>query len=58
MKWEDFNPAVDLDTSLYTKTKIECPKCGRYLLRDDTKILASNPPKYIYLCDCGWEGYK
>lgn len=58
MKWEDFNPVYDTDTTLYIKTKIECPKCGRYLLKDKTVMTASIPPKSRYFCDCGWEGYK
>lgn len=59
MKWEDFNPAHHgVEMGLYVKTSIECPECGRYLLKDRTITTASIPPKSRYFCDCGWEGYK
>lgn len=61
MKWEDFMNMHITRGSLFSdrrhKTDIDCPECGKKIYRRDDIVLASNPPKYQYECDCGWVGY-
>jgi predicted RNA-binding Zn-ribbon protein involved in translation (DUF1610 family) len=39
--------------SRYNKSepKFKCPKCGGKVRRDETRCLATFPPKHIYECD-------
>ena len=59
MKWEDVEKQYS-EVFGYTnrqKTDIECPKCGKKIFKRTDIILTSNPPQYMYECDCGWVGY-
>lgn len=38
-------------------TDIECPKCGKKIFKRIDIILTSDPPQYIFECDCGWSGF-
>lgn len=41
-----------------TKTDIMCPECGEPLYKDNTIVLTSNPPQYLYKCHkCNFVGY-
>jgi len=61
MKWEEVQKQRP-ETSKYTKTDIECPKCGKKIFkRVDIIVLSSySAPyseQYQYECKCGWVGY-
>jgi len=61
MKWEDFDrddtkPAKEWP---FTKTNIQCPRCGEEVYLDSSKVLTTYPVKYAYQCkSCGWVGYS
>lgn len=59
MKWEEFVNQNKLDLNQYpwTETNIECPKCGKYVYKNDGIVLCTYPPEYEYKCKkCGWTG--
>lgn len=59
MKWEDYVKSRKTTNIPYglEKTDIECPKCGKRIYKDTTKILCSYPPQYGFQCiECGWYG--
>lgn len=57
MIWDDFlNKDVSSRYNGQIKTDIECPKCGRKIYYDSTKVLTTYPVKYSYWCSCGWSG--
>ena len=34
----------------------ECPICGREMIKDESMVLTSNPPQYVYCCSmCGYK---
>lgn len=42
-----------------TLNPLKCPKCEGNLVKDESMVLASMPPKYQYVCDkCGHVEYK
>ena len=65
MKWEDFKKreSTQSDTEVYhgyehlSITDIECPNCGERIYKNNTFVLTTYPPQYIYEClYCNWTG--
>lgn len=51
-------PAI-YNTQQYSEPKYICPVCGGGMCRDNSKVLASYPPKYEYRCNkCGKIEYQ
>jgi len=56
-KEPEFNKSLPMENNLqYQKTDIECPKCKKFIYKDVSMVLTSNPPQYRYVCECGWSG--
>ena len=60
MTWEEFKRMgpPSAHSSIYKKTDIECPKCGKPLMMRTDIILTSYPAQYQYECTCGFMGYS
>lgn len=59
MKWEDVEkqyPKMSTCTNLQ-KTDIDCPICGKKILKRTDIVPTSYPAQYQYECECGWVGY-
>lgn len=57
--WEDFNEnGQDVGSERYVKTNILCPHCQRNIYWNREVLYPSNPPRYFYICKCGWTGYS
>lgn len=53
--WEDFKPYNAEPFPQYVSTRILCPMCRKQILKNQNHMLASDPPKYEYICiNCGW----
>lgn len=58
MKWDDYQPESP-KVSRYEWTNIECPKCGKHIIRRIDMVLTSYPAQYSYRCpSCNWQGVK
>ena len=63
INWEDFKPysaePFPQYEYEYVPTNVLCPMCRKPILKNQSYILAFNPPKYEYICiNCGWKGIK
>lgn len=57
--WEDFKPYNAEPFPQYVSTHILCPMCRKPILKNQSYMLLSIPPKYEYICiNCGWKGIK
>lgn len=57
--WEEFKPYNAEPFPQYIPTHILCPMCRKPILKNQSYMLTSNPPKYEYICiNCGWKGIK
>ena len=58
--WEDFQKGLNNLNKIedkYSITNIECPKCGKFIYKNNMMVLTSYPPKTLYEClECGWKG--
>lgn len=58
VKWNDgvFTPAYFPE---WVDTEFECPDCGGVMQKNQTVVLTSNPPQYLYKCkECGEVRYR
>lgn len=60
MEWEEYKNKKKKIMSNYNynleETTIKCPKCGEFIYRDVSVVLASYPPQYKYICiKCDWQ---
>ena len=56
MEWEEIERSApkSIQFQRYTKTDIDCPKCGEKVYIDNGIVLTTYPERYSYLCPCGW----
>ena len=60
MKWDEYKDR-EISNAYYPntiQTTVECPKCGKHIYMRTNIILTSEPPQYVYFCECGWSGYS
>lgn len=48
-----------LPTGMWSDPLFECPNCGGHVVRNESYILTSYPPKHMYKCfNCGYESVR
>ena len=62
MTWDEFTRKNEHHLSVYgtlAETDIKCPVCGQLLYRDMTTVVATNPPRFKFVCqNCDWKGWN
>ena len=48
---EEYEKMIKFFNTSWSEPKYQCPNCDGGMCRNETFILASNPPKYEYRCN-------